>query len=555
MPSIKETMPVLLSGTPLSNDLLKDGWPFFSFAEKVEILNANPTVGRYYHGFQVLQDLALNDENPLIRRWAAQNISKPRNDKDTVAENARDEELWARVQLDPNARVREPWADNTWANWLPRKEDPERFWAQDRYHRLLAVNGSNDAKWMAGVIKYAIDHGLLDPDNGSVSVPELHDIILQFLNWHKGKWVDPTRWDKIDLSPLWMVATDPGLPPRIRGILMYELPGTGFSATVSTESNKPWTEEELVKLLERKDFDPYQFRLTTFNSGSPRLKKAALSVPGFQLTDDEFFSFFPVPQDAPEVRKEKLEQIHFLGEFYRGASLPQLVALNVISNWFYKEWHALHDDGSYLFAGSIGDRVATRVAILATPYKLREEASAARWMLLVDRAAHPKPEYRQELPERIPKWIREQLQPAIVPGDLWTTFNGLRRVRPGRNRWLVRLLPPLDSTFDFEDLPVQFRGRDLEEDEPLDLTKEAEVQLKVLPKEPRVFLDLASYAINELREELAEIKEAALQPAQLIQQGSSLVSRIVESSLVSRIVYGCLVVGVTILIMRSCGKY
>jgi hypothetical protein len=119
---------------------------------------------------------------------------------------------------------------------------------------------------------------------------------------------------------------------------------------------------------------------------------------------------------------------------------------------------------------------------------------------------------------------------------------------------MARLLPPLDSPFDFEAIPVQFRGRDPEEDEPLDLTKEAEVQLKVLPKEPRVFLDLASYAINELREELAEIKEAALKPAQMIQQGASLVSRIAESSLVSRIIYGCIVAGVTILILRSCGK-
>lgn len=505
MSSIKETMPVLLSGTPLSHDLIKAGWPYFSFSEKVEILTAQPTVGRYLHGQQRLKELGLADENPLIRRLAAQGISKPRTDN--MPEMAKEAILWAKTQEDHDIRVREAWDEDTWGHVFGISETPEWFWVQPQYTRLTIVHGSNDAKWVANAFGYAIDHELFNAGEGGVSNDDALDIILQFIHWPEGRKRgsdDRDRWGhSTGLADLWKVALHPGLPPRVRNVFLQELPDSGISTEMQGLLKESLTEGELVRLLEREDFDPYGMRLEILKTGPSNLKEAALSSPNFRLPDDEFFSYLPVPQDSSEARQEKLRQVSLLGRHYEGATLPQLVALSTISDWYHKEWSEVEGDNTTI-TPDISDRIARRVGSLLRWWEVRDESRLARWMFFAGRIAHPEPNRRQDFPERIKGHFLARLKAAVVHGDLLATYKGLRNSTPER---LVDMLPSLQDMFDFDAIPIQFRGEDPYGCEPVNLAVEAERQLKQLPKEARVFLDLASFAIHGLHQEIKEAHE------------------------------------------------
>lgn len=505
MSRIKETMPILLSGTPLSHDLIKAGWPHFSFSEKAEILTAQPMVGRYWHGQQYLKELGLADENPLIRRLAAKSISKPSN-SDTP-EMAKEAVLWAKVQEDPDIRVRETWDEDTWGSFFGIGRTPEWFWAQPQYRRLTTVHGSNDAKWVADAFDYAISHGLFKADEGGVSNDEALDIILQFLHWPEGRkrGADDDRWkDSTGIAELWKVTIHPGLPLRLRGVLLQQLPDSGISAEIQILLRNSLTEEEFVWLLEREDFNPYGMRLELLKTGSSKLKEAALSSPNFRLSDEEFAAYLPVPQDSTEVRQEKLRQVHMLGLHYEGATLPQLVALSTMSSWHHKEWSTLGDENRIL-TPDISERVERRVGSLLKWWEVRDESRLARWMFFAGRIAASSAD-EHDYPDQIKGHLLVKLKAAVVPGDLWATYTALRNLRP---KWMVDMLPPLLDMFDYDAIPIQFRGQDPDTDEPINLAVEAERQLKQVSKETRVILDLASFAINGLHQEIKNSRETA----------------------------------------------
>jgi hypothetical protein len=71
------------------------------------------------------------------------------------------------------------------------------------------------------------------------------------------------------------------------------------------------------------------------------------------------------------------------------------------------------------------------------------------------------------------------------------------------------MLPPLLDMFDYDAIPIQFRGQEPDSDEPINLAVEAERQLKQVSKETRVILDLASFAINGLHQEIKNSHDTA----------------------------------------------
>lgn len=359
---------------------------------------------------------------------------------------------------------------------------------------------------------------MLNTGDSGVSIEDALDVLLQFVHWPEARnsAAIKERWDDgVGVAGLWRVALHQGMPTRLRDVFLQELPDSGVSNEMLSFLKESLTKEQFVRLFEREDFNPYGMRMELLKTGDSKLKEVALSSPHFRLSDDEFAAYLPVPHDSAEVRQEKLRQVHMLGLHYEGATLPQLVALSTMSNWHHEEWSTLAGENSIL-TPDISDRIARRVGSLLKWSEVRDESRLARWMFFAGKIASSANNH--EYPDQIKGNLLAKFKVAVAPGDLWSTYTALLRLDSKR---LIDIIPSLNCMFDYDAIPIQFRGQDSDADEPMNLAVEAERQLKQISKETRIMLDLASFAISRIRQDIKETRETSAQRGSTNSRGGS----------------------------------
>ena len=323
-------MKVLTSGTPLSLDLVTEGWTYLSTEEKRTILN---TKYRYRRHLGVVLDVALNDPNPVVR-WMASNLVHEPSEHTHDEVRAEEQSRWTKVQNDPIAFVRKPWSEIQWGGFLGLRKDAdvfEWFWSLPRYERLVQVHGMTDGEFVSGAVQYLLDKNCVGE---RIRLSEVLDVLIQFFTWRdyqsnieKGLEYDDWACENHhwrDCRALWELVARAKAWPWIVETLLEFLPSEGSTLEI-LEALEP---NQLTDLLYRQNFDTNgSFRKSFFKSGEIDIKRASLCCKAFSFTDQDFEAFFLDVSESPDVRKEKIINIRLLAESYTGGNLAQLIAI------------------------------------------------------------------------------------------------------------------------------------------------------------------------------------------------------------------------------------
>jgi len=410
-------MKVLTSGTPLSLDLVAEGWPFLSLEDKRTILN---TKFRYRRHLGKVLDVALVDPNPVVRWMAANHISRP---TEHTPEEVREEEQlrWDKVQSDPIAFVRMPWDEATWGLGLGYRKDADvfdRFWALPTYERLLKVHGMTDGEFISGAVQYLVEQDLIGKRIGLSAVL---DVLIQFFTWNDFKTDMQGRIDSDDgpdgtngwkdCLALWTLVAKAKEWPWIVSTLLEFLPSNGCTLE-NIEALKP---NQLRTLLYRQDFDDLgYYRKELFKKGDRDIKNAALSCRTFSFPDSEFGDFFLDEGDSLDARAAKILNIRLLAESYAGGNLAQLIAIAEQASRTRDEY--LKTASSFDYDPVSRPFAEQRVKVL--PYtKLAKEVLDLRVFILAEGLS----DGRDHLLEGFGRFEKD-LHLVVVKGAPWKTY-------------------------------------------------------------------------------------------------------------------------------------
>lgn len=521
MPSITEYMNVLISGTPLSLDLLREGWPYFSFAEKVELLSALLSGKhrlRWDYQINFVLDLALADENPLIRRVAAKHIYKPTEltpAEDRIADQAR----FDKVRTDSSLCVREHWdEDESWGRLFGGNgEDFQPFWDKTHYQRLHFVHGLDDEEWIAGSLSFALENHI---PSGRVTLTEAMDVLIQFFTWRDYSAMVTKRLEPWDGpaprgigSALWSLV--PKVPSEIKWVLLAYLNEAGCTQEILNSLE----ENQLAWMLARHNFDLSRhpsLRLNCFMSGSEKVKRAALSSPTFTLSDSDISEFIIVPEDNSESRIRKLKGLRLLAESYSGGTLYQLGAIDLIES---KQREELIQTG-YESWGYRGLEKVFANRIEAIPYGLLKLDIFTLRLFYLAWSVTTSP---NGLPPEIGERWKEKFEKGIIKDNPWMTFLNFRKNCSSCDAILIKALPSIDE-FRWAGIPAHLRGEDEEFLEgAIDLVTEASQLVETLPKSERAVLSAITGGLTALQRGTSAIG-SQLQP--VIERLDDLTSRV-----------------------------
>jgi hypothetical protein len=541
MPTITETMPVLISGTPLSLDLIKTGWPYFSFREKAEILqvllpnhrNERQIIAWRHHHDSVV-DLVLADENPLIRRMAAQNVYKP-SDYTEPEKRPAEQARYDKVQRDPVDCVRHHW-DEKPSNMGPcgdgTSDEYQWFWSEPQYKRLVFVHGTNNGSWIAGAVSYAMDNRI---PTGGVTLEEVMDVQIQFFTWRDYvRYVeDRDSFDEYDYittqrcAALWSLV--PSVPAPLKMILLSYLPEEGCTQEILNALS----EGSLEHLLFRSDFDASNnpaMRSNYYKEGTEGVRRAALSSKNFTLKNSDFTEFMPLPEDDPDTRARKIKGLHLLEDYYAGGTLAQLGAINFVQSTFHEDWWRVISDDH---APWMGRRFVQRVKQLPNN-QLNYEVFELRLLYLAWSVA--KMDSPENLPSELGKaWIGK-FKKSIEKGNPWKTFLNFRgSVSAFERNWLMNRLPSPDG-FEFGCIPADFEGVDTSKTS-IDLVAEASQTMEKLPESDKAVLGALTYGMKSLHQEATMANKGVRELNERLDRFFSKIVSIVKWGLVMAVLF------------------
>lgn len=486
-------MEILTSGTPLSLELVRESWPHLSMEEKRTILS---TQFLYREHLGRVLDIALSDQNPVIRWMASNHVSKP--DEHTPKQVLSGEQArWEKVQSDSVSFVRHPWREVPWRSfdWLSNDSEVyDWFWSLPCYERLLQVHDSVDGTWLAGAIQYLIAS---DGIGHRVSLHEVIDLLVQYFVANDFEQSISEKLERESEGPFgdngwkeckvwWTLVVRAKEWPWIVGTLLRFLPADGCTPEVLESLDI----RDLKHLLNRDNFDPkgYLFRKNVFRQSSEQeLKAAALNSFECSFGDREFLEFMPIPADPPELRRKKLLEINLLEENYAGGNLAQLVAIEKLAAETRNELNELTGRSDWDWDRHIPPFAELRVKRLRLS-TLVKEVVGLRVFLLSKMLVDGKEDYRGRF-----GYLETEIRSGIVPGSTWETYLNLAGVLNTRcSVETIGLLPVIDE-FLVGGIPPLLAG--------------AEVQ-----DSPRTFGEFAELEASRSGGALATSKHSSLQP-------------------------------------------
>lgn len=503
----------MADGTPLGLELLREGWPYLSFSEKAELLEAllgpEPAL-RWAHQIHEVHDLVLADPNPLIRRLVSKDIRTPgREDPDACL----------KVKADPAFCVREAWSGDA-AHPGGRDTDAAylAFWTLPRLMRLKQVYGADNLDWLAGALLYACERAIPD---GAVNTGDVLDVIVEFFTWRNiqgrpergltctdGWYPDLTAggW-----HPLW--AALPRLPGGIRGLLLAYIP-TESIAKAALDALDP---VELQGLLRREDFDSGPRPLVRgdyLHSGSKAVRAAALSSTAWCLEDEVIGEAMRIESGDPEEKRKKLESLCHLASNYAGGSLAQLAAIRATLRNCIGE---LPEEHGLEFTEHL---MNSRQSLV--PYeRLKEEVFELRlWYLacLVAVAEGGADRFPSKLG---PEWTG-RLKAILVPGDSWQTYQALKgEIRSHQHSAIVDALPVVGE-YEIGTLPPELRGLDpFSESSGDSLVDHARRIASCLAPNERAVIEALSTALAVIHQDVGMVKQGLALAARNAQRQAS----------------------------------
>lgn len=527
---------LLLDGTPLAVERIKQVWPGLSISERaylLTILLADTTKERkairWKHHRICLLDLGLADSNPYIRYLAAKHVSAPfkADDADETPDYLEDKARFTKVQSDPVLLVRSAKEEEGWKVLMRELEDPNSFWKRPQTERLALVNGvKKDGEKIAKLLRYATKYLL---PIKAVTIDELLDVLLQYLG---GKTIAERVADSEDyarrfydgyaeysagesVKALWELIPD--IPKSLSYVLIESLPEVaGFQGSIPTQVIESLDEHQLEHLLYRDDVMLKELRRKLFKeSTNESIRSAAISSSRFELSDSDLSELVYAPGEPAESGKKKVDELVMLAENCRGATLVQMEAIcDLISDapsgsrpGMFREW----DNIVY------GRMLQTGRAKLLSQSALQREVFAMRLFALAKCLAPIKPgDTPAELPEQL-----MQYQGMVVPNNPWQTYLNLSKVIH-RDRWkrTVSYLPSVSiQDFDLPDEPSQTSDDDDDEDRHrlFDLLSTVEGRVKDVSEKDRAELSALSNALSTLSNQMQGVETATGKRAEILQ--------------------------------------
>ena len=290
-----------------------------------------------------LIDLAMTDENGYVRYLAAKHVSKPDESADTPV-LAR----YRRVKEDAAVLVQSADELNDIRFF---RDKPDRFWRHPQIKRLALVNGEEDGKYIADVLRYATRELL---PHGSVTLYEMGDVLLQFLGTNfKQTFADFKKRADFSRSPedmyclnqtvieLWNVIPD--LPKPLSYVLLGCLPEPPHSP-VPPRVLDSLDEGQLGHLLSQSDIAQKELRRKIYTeSVNNSLRQAAVHSQNFELLDSYISRLVLDPDEPEESSYKKIEELVMLADTCGGATLVQMQAIcNLITDPRYpKRWRGM----------------------------------------------------------------------------------------------------------------------------------------------------------------------------------------------------------------------
>ncbi|GJL50304.1 MAG: hypothetical protein NPIRA01_15310 [Nitrospirales bacterium] len=508
---------LLLDGTPLAIERIKQAWSGLSTSDRVYLLSVwitdtSTDLGfqRWSHHQKCLIDLALADSNPYVRYLAAKTVSEPykADDAEETPDYLKDKARFEKVQADPVPLVRSA-SEEGFKLFSLELDDPKSFWKRPQTERLALVNGvGEEGENLAKLLRYATKDLLPSKE---ITIDEMLDVLLQYLGSQGiGKRVAQSE-DLADrfrdgfaayqvgesVKELWEVI--PELPKALSYALIDSLPETaGLMSDIPPEVIESLDEHQLEQLLYRNDITLKKLRRKLFkNSTNKNLREAAVASQHFELRDSDISKLVYDPRESEEAGKKKVNELAMLATLCRGATLVQMQAICYLINDAPDKFHS--GLGMWATIG-FGETLQTQRAKRLSSDALHYEVVAMR---LFERAKSLSPIKMDESPEELSDELI-RLKDLIVSQNPWQTYLNLKKDVPlsGWKR-MGSYLPevyirdvdlPKDSSENMDEA-----GRQV-----FDLLKDVSGRVKDVSEKDRAELSSLSKAITAISSQMAD---------------------------------------------------